>query len=102
MRVPERRHLRVQIRHLPERPPLALKSERRERSIVGAAFRKARAEQTGMGEQVRGHESAVAVAADAHPIAVADSHLHYLVDRRLRARYELLDVVIVGCFTRAD
>ncbi len=55
-----------------------------------------------MRQQVRCHEAAVAVAADADAIAIGDAHLHDLVDRRLRARHELLDVRVVGRLARAD
>ena len=62
-------------------------------AVVGAALREAGAEQPRVRQQVRGHERAVAVAADADAIAIGDAHLDHLVDRRLRARHQLLDVV---------
>ena len=55
-----------------------------------------------MREQVGGHEAAVAVAADADAIAIGDAHLDDLVDRRLRARDQLLDVRVVRRLARAD
>ena len=39
--VPERRHLSVEVRHFPERAALALKAERRQRTIVGATLSEA-------------------------------------------------------------
>ena len=81
---------------------LGLEPERRERAVVGAAARNAGAEQIRVREQVRGHERAVAVAADADALAVGHAQLDRLVDRRLGARHELLDVRVVGGFPGAD
>ena len=55
-----------------------------------------------MRQQVRGHERAVAVAADADAFAVGDAQLDGLVDRGLGARHELLDVGVVRRLSRAD
>ena len=63
---------------------------------------KAGAEQPRVRQQVRGHERAVAVAADADAIAIGDAHLDDLVDRRLRAGHELLDVRVVRRLARTD
>ena len=101
-RVPEGRHPGVEIGHFPERATLALKSKRSQRAIVSAAFRKARAEQTRMRQQVRRHERAIAVATDAYAIAIADTHIDNFIDGRLRVRDELLDVSVVSSFAGAD
>ena len=42
------------------------------------------------------------MAADADAIAIGDAHRHDLVDRRLRARDELLDVGVVRRLARSD
>ncbi len=55
-----------------------------------------------MGQQIRRHESAVTVAADAHAVRVRDAHLRGLVNRRLRAHDNLLDVGIVHRLGVAD
>ena len=74
--VPERRHLRVDLRNLPERSRLGLEAERRQRAVVGATSRHAGREEIGMREQIGRHERAVAVAADADAMR----------DRRCRSR----------------
>ena len=98
----ERRHGLVHLRHFPERAPLALKTERRQRAVVRAALREPGAEEPRMREQIRRHERAVTMTADADAIAIADAHLHHLVDRRFGAGDELLDIMIVGSLARAD
>ena len=55
-----------------------------------------------MGEQVRGHQRAVAVAGDADAIAIDDAELDRLVDGRLRVVDELLEVRVVGLLRIAD
>src|SRR5207244_11681154 len=61
--VHERRHVEVRLWSFPQRALLALETERRQRASVRAAARDAGAEEFGMSEEIRGHESAVAVAA---------------------------------------
>ena len=68
--VHERRHLQIDIGRLPDGPPLALEAEGRERAVVRAALRDAGFEQIAVGQQVGGHEAAIAVAA--HSDAGAD------------------------------
>src|SRR6185436_18429229 len=53
-----------------------------------------------MRQQVRRHERAVAVPADGDAIPIGDAELDGLVDGRLRAGDELLDVLVVGRFSR--
>ena len=48
-----------------------------------------------MREEIRRHESAVAVTADANAVAVRNAHLNHLVDRSLGAGDELLDVGVI-------
>ena len=79
-----------------------LKTERRQRAIVSAAFGKARAEQARVRQQVRRHERAIAVAADADAIAIADAHIDDLIDGRFGTRDQLLDVFVVGRFAGTD
>ena len=55
-----------------------------------------------MREQVRGHEAAVAVPADANALPVGDTHFHSLVDGCFGAGNELLDVGVVRRFARSD
>jgi len=55
-----------------------------------------------VGQQVRGHEGPIAVAADTDAIAIADTHLNQFIDCRFGAGHQLLDVMIVGSFARAD
>ena len=81
MCIPERRHLRIEIRHFPESAPLVLKTKWRQRAIVCATFRKARAEQTRVCQQIRGHERAVTVATYSDAIAIGDAHVYHFVDR---------------------
>ena len=102
VRVVERRHVAVDLRHFPERALLVLEAERRQRAVVGAAARETGAEDVGVREQVRGHEAAVAVAADDDAIAIGDAHRDGLVDGRLRARHELLHVGVVRRLARPD
>ena len=102
IRIPERRHPGVEIRHFPERAPLVLKTEWGERTIVRAAFRESRAEQPRVRQQVRRHESAVAVTTDADAIAIGDAHFDGFIYRRLCAGHELIDIRVVGRLTRAD
>ena len=55
-----------------------------------------------MGDQVRRHQRAVAVAGDADAIAIDDARADGLVDRRLRVVDELLEVRVVGLLRIAD
>ena len=56
----EGRHGHVDVGRLPEGAALALEAERRQRTVVGAVHRNARSEDVAMGQQVHGHERAVA------------------------------------------
>ena len=102
VRKPKRRHLRVDVRRFPERAPLGLESERRQRAVIRAALGDCSVKQRRVGQQIGGHESAVAVAENADAIAVGNPHLNSLVDRRLRVHLQLLHVGIVHGLGVAD
>src|SRR2546425_222029 len=102
LRIPEGRHPGVEVGHFPEGAELALKTERSERTIIGAALGKAGAEETRVREQIRRHERAVAMAAHADAIAIAHPHLNDFINRSFGAGDQLLDVMIVGSFARAN
>ena len=48
-----------------------------------------------MREQIRGHKGAVAMTANSHAFGIGNSHFGRLLDRRLCAGNDLLDVSIV-------
>src|SRR5215831_3442676 len=73
VRVPERRHPVVDLRHLPVASALCLEAERRQRPVVGSAASDACREEVRMREQVRGHERAVTVAANGNSRWVDDA-----------------------------
>src|SRR5437773_4375499 len=80
----------VKIRHLPEGAALVLEPERRERSIVGAALGEAGAEEARVRQQIRGHEPAVAVAADRSEEHTSELQSHHdLVCRLLLEKKNL-------------
>ena len=88
----------VQFRRFPKRAPLTLKTKRRQRAVVSAAARDAGAEQIAMGQQVRRHERAITVTANADALRISDAHLRRFVDRGFRAHHDLFDVSVVNCF----
>ncbi len=102
VRVVKRRHLRVHIRRFPEGARFVLKTKRRQRAVVGAAAGHAGRKDVRVREQVRRHERAVTVAADADARAIRNAFIHRKVHGRLRAGHKLLDVGVVGRLTRAD
>src|SRR5579883_1156327 len=71
----KRRHVFIGLLRFPEAAPLALKSEGRQSSIIRARFGDAGAEEIAMRQKVRGHERAIAVAADADPVPVHHAHV---------------------------
>ena len=62
------RHLQVDLGGFPEGAALALEAEGGEGAVVGSAAGDAGAEEVAVGQQVGGHEGAVAVAADADAV----------------------------------
>src|SRR6202000_1229441 len=67
-----------------------------EGAVVGAGGGDAGAEEVGVGEQVGGHEGAVAVAHDGDAVGVDDTEGGAVVDGRRGGGGELLGVGVVG------
>src|SRR5213076_144122 len=74
---------------------LGLEAKRSQRAVVGSALGDASAEYVGVRQKVNGHECAVRMSADSDPITIRDSHVDDLVDCRLCACNELLDISVV-------
>ena len=89
------RHTQISILRFPERTPLALESERSQRTVISATLGDTGAEQVAMGQQIRGHERAVAVTAHAHAVRIDHTHFGGLVDGCLGIRHDLLHIGVV-------
>ncbi len=100
--VEERRNIGVDLGRLPEIANFVLKPERRERAVISAAAGDAGTEQIGVRQQIRRHERAVAVTADADAVAVGDAHFDGLVDRGLGCVDDLFDERVVLRFGRPN
>src|SRR6185295_5811803 len=81
--VEERRDVRIDLCRLPEISLFVLKTEWRQRAVVGSAASNAGTKDVGVSEQIRRHECSVAVAANANPIAVRHAHFDSFIDRSL-------------------
>src|SRR5207302_9747122 len=86
----------------PNRPPIALEAEWRERAIVSATAGDSSPEQVRVRQKIGSHKSAVAVAAHAYSFRIGRAHLHGFVDCSLRAGDNLLHISIVHGFRVAD
>jgi hypothetical protein len=95
----ERRHGGVDCGGLPERAGLRLEAVGGERAVVSAAAGDAGAEEPRVGEEVGGHERAVAVAADRDAFRVGDAAAGEFVDGGLGVGDELVDVGVVRRFS---
>src|ERR1700722_2187243 len=100
--VEKRGNFQIDIRRLPHRSPFALETERRKRLVIGAAGRHTRPKQIGMSDQIRGHQSAVAVSGDSNSVGVGNTKPYRFVDRRLSVRHQLLQIGGVGFLRVTD
>jgi hypothetical protein len=102
IREPEGRHFGVHVGNLPERAAFGLKTERRQGAVIRPAFGYRGAKQFGVGQQVGGHERAIAMSEDADAIAVGNAHLDRLVHSRPGVHHELFEAGIVDGVGTAD
>ena len=75
---------------------LVLESKGSQGTVVGSTSGDACGKKLGVGEEVGGHEGAIGMASNCNALAVANSHIHHLIDGCFRVGYQLLDKEIVG------
>src|SRR5262245_42022420 len=91
----ERRHVEIRVLCLEEAPPFTLESERRERPVVHAVARDTRLEVGHERQRVHRAERAVAVAADAHLVAIDVAGVHHGIDDEVEMFAQVARVVVV-------
>src|SRR5581483_12145844 len=95
IRIPERRHLRINVLSFPERSPFRLKAKWSQSPVISPALRNPGMEQIRMRQQIGGHECAITMAEYSNAIAIDDSHFDRLIDSGPRVHLELLNVSII-------